>query len=105
MRMRRKRTQSLADTKSLVYKKIRSLSPKLSVNVAMARSKVDLVTQRRGREKYILDKVPTKGKEQELNAAEAAGPYVKQRAKESQPGILMESKWGQKCVLDLLGSN
>ena len=64
--------------------------------------KVDLATQRRSRENISRTKEPTNGMEQELNAAEDAGPYVKQQAKESQPGILMERRWGQKCVLDLL---
>ena len=65
---------------------------------------VDLATQRRGREN-ISDEAPTKGKEQELDAAEAAGPYVKQQAKESQPGILMEAKGGRSAYWTCSGSN
>ncbi len=48
-----------------------------------ARSEVDRTTQGRSHENYS-DKEPTKGMEQELNAAGAAGPYVKQQAKERE---------------------
>jgi len=64
----------------------------------------DLATQKRSRENYS-DREPTKGVEQELNAAEAAGLYVKQRAKESQPDIPKGANGGRSVYCICSGSN
>ena len=96
MRIRRKRTQSLIDTNGLVRRQRRSQPPGLSVNLVEIQVLKSRTHRRKTRKKIQsreelvghLGRARPEGRRQkvkgatEVEAAEAAGPYVKQQAKE-----------------------